>query len=157
MSPKAADAGQRTVATNRRARRDYEILERIEAGIALTGSEVKSLRGGRGSLSEAFARVRDDEVWLENMHIPRYEHGDVRRYDPLRPRKLLLHRGEIARMIGKTAERGLALVPMRVYFSHGLAKVELGLGRGKREYQKREAIAEREHRREIERAMSRRR
>ena len=157
MSPKAPDAGQRTVATNRRARRDYEILERIEAGIALTGSEVKSLRGGRGSLSEAFARVRDGEVWLENMHIPPYEHGDMRRYDPLRPRKLLLHRGEIARMIGKTAERGLALVPIRMYFSHGLAKVELGLGRGKREYQKREAIAEREHRREIERAMSRRR
>jgi SsrA-binding protein len=157
VTPKSPDAGQRTVATNRRARRDYDIIERVEAGIALTGSEVKSLRGGRGSLSEAFARVRDDEVWLENMHIPPYEHGDTRRYDPLRARKLLLHRGEIERMIGKTAERGLALVPIRVYFSHGLAKVELALGRGRREYEKRDAIAEREHRREMERAMSRRR
>jgi SsrA-binding protein len=157
MSPRASAAGQRTVATNRRALRDYEILERLEAGIALTGSEVKSLRGGKGSLSESFARVRDGEVWLENMHIPPYEQGERRRYDPLRARKLLLHRGEIARLIGKTAERGLSLVPMRVYFAHGLAKVELGLGRGKREYEKRQSVAEREAQREIERAMSRRR
>jgi SsrA-binding protein len=157
MSPRASAAGQRTVATNRRALRDYEILERLEAGIALTGSEVKSLRGGKGSLTESFARVRDGEVWLENMHIPPYEQGERRRYDPLRARKLLLHRGEIARLIGKSAERGLSLVPMRVYFAHGLAKVELGLGRGKREYEKRQSVAEREAQREIERAMSRRR
>jgi SsrA-binding protein len=157
MSPRASVAGQRTVATNRRALRDYEILERLEAGIALTGSEVKSLRGGKGSLTESFARVRDGEVWLENMHIPPYEQGERRRYDPLRARKLLLHRGEIARLIGKSAERGLSLVPMRVYFAHGLAKVELGLGRGKREYEKRQSVAEREAQREIERAMSRRR
>jgi SsrA-binding protein len=157
MSPRASAAGQRTVATNRRALRDYEILERLEAGIALTGSEVKSLRGGKGSLTESFARVRDGEVWLENMHIPPYEQGERRRYDPLRARKLLLHRGEIERLIGKSAERGLSLVPMRVYFAHGLAKVELGLGRGKREYEKRQSVAEREAQREIERAMSRRR
>jgi len=151
------DEGQRTVATNRRARHDYEIVERFEAGIALTGSEVKSLRGGRASLSEAFARVRGGEVWLENMHIPPYEQGEKRGYDPRRDRKLLLRRSEIQRLIGKTAEKGLALVPIRVYFTHGLAKVELGLGRGKRQFEKRQAIAEREHRREMERAVGRRR
>jgi SsrA-binding protein len=156
VSPRSAD-GQRTVSTNRRARRDYDVLERIEAGITLTGSEVKSLRGGKGSLTESYARVRDGEVWLENMHIPPYEQGIVRGYDPVRPRKLLLHRGEIARLIGKSAERGLSLVPLRIYFTHGLAKVELGLARGKREYEKRHSVAEREARREIERAMSRRR
>ena len=149
--------GERTVATNRRARHDYRILERFEAGIALTGSEVKSLRGGRASLSEAFARVRSGEVWLENMHIPPYEQGEKRGYDPVRARKLLLHRKEIERLVGKQQEQGLALVPMRVYFSHGLAKVELGLGRGKREYEKRQAIAKREHEREMERAAGRRR
>ena len=133
------------VATNRRARRDYEILERLEAGITLTGSEVKSLREGKGTLSEAFARVRQGEVWLENMHIAPYEQGEKRAYDPLRPRKLLLHRSEIERLVGKSAERGLTLVPLRVYFTHGLAKVELGLGRGKREYEKRDSIAAREH------------
>lgn len=158
MSPKADPAGQKTVVSNRRARRDYEILERYETGIALRGAEVKSLRGGRGSLAEAFARVRDGEVWLEGMHIPPYEQAmDKRSYDPTRSRKLLLHRKEIERLIGKTAERGLALVPLRVYFSHGLAKVELGLGRGRRQFEKRQAIAEREHRREMERAAGRRR
>ncbi len=157
MSPRSSDAGQKTVATNRRARRDYDILERVEAGIALTGAEVKSLRGGKGSLSEAFARIRNGEAWLENMHIPPYEQGEKRSYDPLRVRKLLLHRGEIERLVGKSAERGLTLVPLRVYFTHGLAKVELGLGRGKREYEKRASIAEREHRREMERAIGRRR
>jgi SsrA-binding protein len=157
MSP-TPDPGQRTVVSNRRARRDYEILESFEAGIALTGAEVKSLRGGRGSLAEAFARVRDGEVWVEGMHIPPYEQAaDKRSYDPIRTRKLLLHRKEIERLIGKTAERGLALVPLRVYFSHGLAKVELGLGRGRRQYEKRQAIAEREHEREMQRAAGRRR
>ncbi len=156
MSPRP-ETGQKTVATNRRARHDYEITERFEAGIALTGSEVKSLRGGRASLSESFARVQGSEVWLENMHIPPYEQGDKRGYDPRRTRKLLLHRSEIQRLIGKTAEKGLALVPMRIYFTHGLAKVELGLGRGKREFEKRQAIAEREHKREMERATGRRR
>jgi SsrA-binding protein len=156
VSPKSG-GGERSVATNRRARRDYDILERMEVGIMLTGSEVKSLRGGKGSLSESFARVHDGEVWLEGMHIPPYEQGEKRGYDPVRPRKLLLHRGEIARLIGKSAERGLTLVPLRVYFTHGLAKVELGLGRGKREYEKRRSVAEREAKREIERAMSRRR
>jgi SsrA-binding protein len=148
---------ERTVATNRRARHDYQILERFEAGIALTGSEVKSLRAGRASLNEAFARAHGAEVWLENMHIPPYEQGQKRGYEPLRARKLLLHRKEIARLVGKQKEQGLALIPMRVYFVHGLAKVELGLGRGKREYEKRQAIAKREHDREMERAAGRRR
>ncbi len=158
MSPKQDRPGQKTVVSNRRALHDYEILERFETGIVLTGSEVKSLRGGRGSLAEAYARVRDGEVWLEGMHIPPYEQAmDKRSYEPVRPRKLLLHRGEIQRLVGKTAERGLALVPLRVYFSHGLAKLELGLARGRRQFEKRQAIAEREHRREIEREAGRRR
>jgi SsrA-binding protein len=158
MSPKADPQGQRTVVSNRRARRDYEILERFETGIVLTGAEVKSLRGGRGSLAESFARVRNGEVWIEGMHIPPYEQAmDKRTYDPIRTRKLLLHRKEIERLIGKTAERGLALVPLRVYFVHGLAKMELGLGRGRRQYEKRQAIAEREHEREMQRAAGRRR
>ncbi len=152
-----ADPGERTVATNRRARHDYDISERFEAGLKLTGSEVKSLRQGRASLAESFARVQSGEVWIENMHIPPYEQGEKRGYDPKRRRKLLLHRDEIERLIGKTAERGLALIPMRVYFTHGLAKVELGLGRGKRTFEKRQSIAEREHRREMEQALRRRR
>ena len=154
MSPR--EEGQKTVATNRRARFDYEILERMEAGIVLTGSEVKSLRAGRASLTESFARVRDGEVWLENLHIPPYEQGEKRGYDPKRMRKLLLKRAQIERLIGKTAERGLSLVPIRLYFSHGLAKVEIGLAKGKRQFEKRQAIAEREMRREAERSLGRR-
>jgi SsrA-binding protein len=158
VSPKGDRAGQKTVVSNRRALHDYEILERFEAGIVLTGAEVKSLRGGHGSLREAFARVREGELWLEGFHIPPYEQAmDKTRTDPVRVRKLLLHRGEIERLIGTTAEKGLALVPLRVYFTHGLAKVELGLGRGKRRFEKRQAIAEREHQREIERELGRRR
>jgi SsrA-binding protein len=125
--------------------------------MALTGSEVKSLRGGRGSLAEAYARIRDGEVWLEGMHIPPYQQGDKRTYDPVRIRKLLLRRDQIERLVGKTAERGLALVPLRVYFAHGLAKLELALARGKRQYEKRQTIAEREHKREMEQAARRRR
>lgn len=158
MSPQA-DAEQKTVISNRRARHDYEILERYETGIVLTGAEVKSLRGGRGSLAESFARVRGRrEIWIEGMHIPPYEQAmDKRTYDPIRPRKLLLHRTEIERLIGKTAERGLTLIPMRVYFTHGMAKLELGLGRGKRQFEKRQALAEREHEREMQRSAGRRR
>jgi SsrA-binding protein len=152
-----ADPSHKTVVSNRRALHDYEILERFEAGIVLTGSEVKSLRGGRGSLSEAYGRVQGSEVWLEGMHIPPYEQGEKRGYDPIRRRKLLLHRNEIERLIGKTQERGLTLVPVRVYFSHGLAKVEVGLGRGKRQFEKRQATLEREHRREMDQAARRRR
>jgi SsrA-binding protein len=158
MSPKGDPAGQKTVVSNRRARHDYEILEHFEAGLVLTGAEVKSLRGGHGSLSEAFGRVRGGEVWVEGFHIPPYaQQMDKKRHDPVRARKLLLHRKEIERLIGKTAEKGLALVPMRVYFTHGVAKMEIGLGRGKRQFEKRHALAEREHRREIEQAATRRR
>ena len=159
MSPQKTDSpGQKTVVSNRRALHDYEILERFEAGIVLTGAEVKSLRGGHGSLSEAFGRARDGEVWVEGFHIPPYEQAmDKTRWDPIRTRKLLLRRKEIERLIGTITEKGLALVPLRVYFTHGMAKLELGLARGKRQYDKRHAIAEREHRREIERELGRRR
>jgi SsrA-binding protein len=149
-------SGQRAVATNRRARHDYDIEETFEAGMVLTGAEVKSLRGGRASLGEAYARVSDGEVWVENLHIPPYGHAGNRPYDPRRPRKLLLHREEIERLIGKTQERGLTLVPLRLYFTRGLAKLELGLGRGRRRYEKRQAKLEQEHRREVERAFVRR-
>ncbi|MEX0832668.1 MAG: SsrA-binding protein SmpB [Actinomycetota bacterium] len=150
-------AGQKNIATNRRARFDYEIQEHIEAGIVLTGSEVKSLRAGRASLTDSFAQIQNGELWLENMHIPPYEQGERKGYHEKRARKLLLHRKQIDRLVGKTAEKGLSLIPTRMYFSHGLVKVELGLGKGKRRYEKRQAIAEREHNREIEQATRRRR
>ena len=156
MTPGQRDDGRRVVASNRRARFDYELLETVEAGIVLSGSEVKSLRGGHASLSEAFARVDGGEIWLENMHVAPYEQGEKRGYDPKRTRKLLLKRAQIERLIGKTAERGLSLVPIRLYFAHGLAKVEIGLGKGKRQFEKRQAIAEREMRREAERSLGRR-
>jgi SsrA-binding protein len=149
--------GEKTVATNRRARHDYHIDETFEAGMVLTGSEVKSLRAGRASLTEAYARVADGEVWLENLHIPPYSHSTAGSYDPRRPRKLLLHRREIDRLVGRTQERGLTLIPLRLYFRHGLAKLQLGVGRGKARHEKRRAIADREHRREMERAVARRR
>jgi SsrA-binding protein len=151
------DEQERAVATNRKARHDYHILEHLEAGIVLTGDEVKSLRGGRASLAEAFARVRDGEVWLEGMHVPPYEQGNVKAHQPLRPRKLLLHGREIARLVGQQQEERLSLVPLRVYFTHGVAKVELAVARGKRQHEKRQAIAKREHQREIERELGRRR
>ncbi len=144
----------RTVATNRRARHDYAIEETFEAGMVLSGPEVKSLRGGRASLADAYARVRDGELWVENLHIPPYAMADARRrYDPMRPRKLLLHRRQIERLIGKTAEKGLTLVPLKIYFTRGIAKMELGLGRGRRRFEKRDAIAEREYRRDVERSL----
>ena len=158
MAPQAAGRDERrVVASNRRARFDYELLETIEAGIALTGSEVKSLRVGHASLSEAFARVDGGEVWLENMHIPPYEQGEKRGYDPRRRRKLLLHRREIDRLAGVTAEKGLTLVPIQVYFVRGLVKVQVGVGRGKQRFEKRQAVIEREAKREMERATSHRR
>jgi SsrA-binding protein len=151
------DEGEKNVATNRRARHDYELLERVECGMVLTGDEVKSLRAGRASLTDCFARVRSGEMWLEGMHIPPYEQGDKRTHQPMRPRKLLLHRREIAHLDANVNEKGLSLVPLRVYFSHGIAKVELALAKGKRRYEKRHAIAKREAQREIERATGRRR
>ncbi len=149
--------GEKVVATNRRARYDYEIEDTYEAGMVLTGPEVKSLRGGRASLGEAYARLSPDgEVWIENLHIPPYSHAPAADYEPRRPRKLLLHRAEIERLIGRVQERGYALVPMRLYIRRGRAKLQVGIGRGKRRHEKRDAKLEQEHRREIERAFSRR-
>jgi SsrA-binding protein len=145
------------VATNRQAGFRYHLLERFECGIVLTGSEVKSLRDGAVQLKDAYAEVRDGEVWLRNMHISPYKPAARENHDPDRPRKLLLHRREIERLIGKTAERGLTLVPTRVYFSGPRAKVELALARGKEMHDKRRSIKERETRREIDRAMAERR
>lgn len=151
------EEGERVVASNRKARHDYEIVERFECGIVLTGSEVKSLRAGRASLTDCFGRVRDGEVWLEGMHVPPYEQGDTRNHQPTRPRKLLLHRHEVEELKQATAERGYSLVPLRVYFSHGLAKVDLAVGRGKRRHEKRQSIAKREAEREMAREAGRRR
>jgi SsrA-binding protein len=145
------------VATNRQASFRYHLLERFECGIVLRGSEVKSLREGAVQLKDAYAEVRDGEVWLRNMHISPYKPASRENHDPERPRKLLLHRREIERLIGKTAERGLTLVPTRVYFNGPHAKVELALARGKEMHDKRRSIKERETRREIDRAMSERR
>jgi SsrA-binding protein len=153
---KKRKAASGDVATNRQAGFRYHLLERFECGIVLQGSEVKSLRDGGVQLKDAYAEVRDGEVWLRNMHIAPYKPASRENHDPDRPRKLLLHRGEIERLIGKTAERGLTLVPTRVYFSGPRAKVELALARGKEMHDKRRSIKERETRREIERALSER-
>jgi SsrA-binding protein len=152
-----AEPGEKVVASNRKARHDYQIIESIECGIVLTGDEVKSLRGGRASLTEAYARVRDGEVWIEGMHIPPYEQGDKRRHLPTRPRKLLLRKREIAKLVTQQQEQRLALVPLRAYFTHGMAKVEIGVGKGKREHEKRQSIAKREQEREIAQELGRRR
>ena len=139
------------VATNRRARHEYWIEEAHEAGIVLTGTEVKSLREGRVSLADAFARVDGDEVWLYHLHINPYAQGNIHNHDPLRTRKLLLHRREIIRLKAKTDQKGYTLIPMRLYFRRGIVKVELAVARGRHLYDKRERIAEREAERRIER------
>lgn len=149
--------GERTVVANRRARHDYHLEETYEAGVQLLGSEVKSLRAGRASLQDAYAKVRGGEVWLVNMHIAPYEQAGPFNHDPLRPRKLLLHRAEIRQLVGKVKERGYTLVPLRVYFRRGLAKVELALARGKKQYDKRADIRKREAQRQIARALAGRR
>lgn len=163
MAPKgksaaAGPARPRPVATNRRARYDYDILETFECGIALVGSEVKSLRAGKAQLRDAYARVSDGEVWLLGVHVPPYEfaHG-LDGHDPDRPRKLLLHRREIDRLVGRTQQDSLTLVPLSVYFKDSRAKVELALARGRKRYDKRHAIAERDAQRETDRTMFRRR
>ncbi len=139
------------VATNRRARHKFQLLETMEAGVELRGSEVKSLRDGKASLNEAYAVVNDGEVWLRGAHIPPYLPASDQNHDPDRPRKLLLHRREIERLIGKTAERGLTLVPTRIYFKGSRAKVELALAKGKEGRDRRRDIADRDMRREVER------
>ena len=150
-------AGEKLIADNRRARHDYELLERFEAGLVLTGTEVKSLRDGRASLAQAFADVRDGEVWLVGAEISTYEQGNIANHVPTRDRKLLLHRGEIASLYGKVRERGLTLVPTRMYWKDGRAKVEIALARGKQTIDKRRDLQKRDAQRQIERALKSRR
>ena len=148
--------GRKLVAQNRKARHDYHIDDTLEAGLVLTGTEVKSLRAGRASLVDGFADVDDGEMWLKGVHIPEYTEGTWTNHEPRRPRKLLLHRQEIDRLAGRVRERGLTLVPLALYFKDGRAKVEIGVGRGKRSYDKRQSIAKREADREAARAVGRR-
>ena len=153
----AAEQGKKVIARNRRARHEYHIEDVFEAGLVLTGTEVKSLRAGRASLADGFAQISDHEVWLHNVHIPEYTHGTWTNHEPRRTRKLLMHRKEIDKLGAETAERGLTLVPLSLYFKDGKAKVELGLARGKRTYDKRHDLARRDAAREVDRALRRRR
>jgi SsrA-binding protein len=141
----------RPIATNRRARHNYHIEETYEAGISLVGSEVKTLRGGKASLQDAYAVIRDGEVFLLGVHIPPYAQASIQNHDPTRMRKLLMHKEEIRRLIGKINEKGLTLVPLRLYFKGNKVKAELALAKGKRAYDKRQSIAEREAKREMSR------
>ena len=150
------ETGRKLIAQNKKARHDYHIEDVVEAGIVLTGTEVKSLRAGRASLVDGYARIKDGEVWLEGVHIPEYAEGTWTNHEPRRPRKLLLHRSEIGKLIGKTKESGATLVPLSLYFKDGKAKVEIALARGKKSYDKRQAIAARDAAREVARAVGRR-
>lgn len=146
----------RMIAENRRAFHEYHILDRVEAGISLTGTEVKSLRMGKVSLLDSFARVENGEVWVHHMHIAPYTMGNRYNHDPMRARKLLLHRNEISRLIGKTKEKGLTLIPLKLYWHGDWAKVELALAKGKQLFDKRDALAAKESKRDIERALKER-
>jgi len=150
-------AGEKLIVDNRRARHDYELLERFEAGLVLTGTEVKSLRQGRVSLGQAFADLRDGELWLVGAEIATYDQGNIANHEPARDRKLLLHRSELASLYGKVREKGLTLVPTRMYWKDGRAKVELALARGKQTIDKRRDIAKRDADRQIQRALKSRR
>ena len=151
QAEKAANKNLSPSIDNRRARHEYHILESLEAGIALTGTEIKSIRQGGVSLSEAYARLRDGEIWLLGMHVPPYKEGSFSNVEPNRPRKLLLHKEQIERLGGKAAEKGLTLVPLRLYFTRGKAKIEIGLAKGKKIWDKRESIAKRDVERELAR------
>jgi SsrA-binding protein len=140
------------ILNNKKALRDYHILETFEAGIALHGTEVKALRAGKGQIADSFARVENDEVWLHNAHIDEYTHGNINNHKPKAPRKLLLHRSEIRRLFGFAAVKGNALVPLRFYWKNGKVKVALGVGKGKAEFDKREDLKSREADRELKRA-----
>lgn len=144
---------EKIITTNRKARHEYEILESLEAGIVLAGTEVKSLREGRANLKDSYASVRNGEVFLFNAHISPYTHGNINNHDPLRTRKLLLNKKEIKRLIGKVQEKGLTLIPLRLYFKNGKVKVELALARGKKIYDKRRDIAKRDSERELKRQL----
>jgi SsrA-binding protein len=145
------ERGQKFIAQNKKARHDYFIEDVYEAGLVLTGTEVKSLREGRASLVDGFAQIKDAEVWLYNVHIPEYNQGTWNNHAPRRMRKLLLHRQEIQKLIGKSKESGLTLIPLSLYFKDGKAKIELGLARGKKEYDKRQTLLEKQMKREAER------
>jgi len=147
-----ADEKSQNIATNRKARHEYEILEVLEAGLVLRGTEVKALRTGQVNFKDSFATIRNNEAWLRGCHISPYSHGTDANHEPERDRKLLLHRNEIARLMGKVAERGLTIVPLRLYFKQGRAKVEIGLARGKKLHDKRSSLREREVAREMDRA-----
>ena len=151
------DQGRKIVARNRRAYHDYRIEDTYEAGLVLTGTEVKSLRAGRASLQDGFAQLTGDEVWLHNVHIPEYAEGTWTNHTPRRIRKLLLHRKEIVKLSREVSDQGLTLIPLSLYFKDGYAKVELGVARGKRTYDKRQDLAKRDAAREIDRALKRRR
>jgi SsrA-binding protein len=152
-----ASTREQLIVDNRRARHDYHLLDRVEAGLVLTGTEVKSLRDGRASLVQAYADIRDGEAWLVGAHISVYEQGNIANHDPDRDRKLLLKKKELASLAGKVTQRGLTLVPTKLYFKHGRAKVELALARGKEQRDKRRDIAKREAERQMERALKARR
>src|SRR3954449_1562008 len=150
------ETGRKLIAQNKKARHDYSILDTFEVGLVLTGTEVKSLRAGRASLVDGFASVNGNEVWLEGVHIPEYTQGTWTNHEPRRKRKLLLHRHEIARLAEATREKGLTIVPLSLYFLDGRAKVEIAVARGKKNYDKRQALRERQDNREAARAMARR-
>jgi SsrA-binding protein len=143
--------GEHTVALNRRARHEYSVEETVEAGLVLTGSEIKSIRAGRANLAEAYARIERGEAWLIGAHIAPYEQANRFNHEPTRTRKLLLHRDQISELVGKTQAKGYTLVPLRLYLRDGLAKIELGLARGRKTHDKRRVIAERDARRQLER------
>jgi SsrA-binding protein len=150
------EQGRKVVASNRKARHDYAILDTYEAGMALTGTEVKSLRAGRASLVDAFGHENNGEIFLHGMHIPEYTQGTWTNHEPRRTRKLLLHREEISKMMGKLRDDGVTLVPLQVYFENGYAKVELAIAKGKKSYDKRQDLAAKDANKEINRALGRR-
>lgn len=150
------ESGRKLIAQNKKARHDYGILDSIEAGVVLQGTEVKSLRAGRAMLTDGYATIDDGEVWLRGVHIPEYDPGTWTNHEPRRPRKLLLHRRQIDKLLGQTRESGLTLIPLSLYFLDGRVKVEIGLARGRKSHDKRQAIAEREAKREVARAVGRR-
>jgi SsrA-binding protein len=153
MATTTAKPGIKVITNNKRATFDYELLERFEAGLVLTGTEIKSVRGHHASLQQSYVQARNGELWLIEANISPYDHGNRENHDPKRPRKLLLHRREINRILDKLAQRGLTLIPTRLYLKSGRAKVEIALARGKRKYDKRHDIAERDANRQVERAL----
>jgi SsrA-binding protein len=154
---RVAKTGEHLIAENRRARHEYQLLDRLEAGLVLSGTEVKSLREGRATIQRSYADIRDGELWLVGANIATYDKGSIGQHDPERPRKLLVHRRELDSLVGKVQEKGLTLVPTRLYFKNGRAKIELALARGKDVRDKRRDIAKREAQRDMERALKSRR